>query len=116
MMIANPNDRLGRRLKALREERHLTQDTLATALGLKDRQSVAAIEAGERRIRPEELGRAAEALGVAVDTILDPFRLTGRGESRFRAKGADAAVLADFEERAGRWISTYRELGWQTGN
>ena len=116
MIPANPNDRLARRLKALREERRLTQEALATALGLKDRQSVAAMEAGERRIRPDELVRAAAALNVDVDTFLDPYRLVGEGEFNFRATEPDRAVLSDFEERAGRWIATYRELGWQTGN
>ena len=35
------------------------QDALAAALGLKDRQSVSAIELGERKVTPEELVKAA---------------------------------------------------------
>jgi XRE family transcriptional regulator, fatty acid utilization regulator len=116
MAAENPKIRIGGRLKALRDGRGVSQDALAAALGLNDRQSVAAIEAGERRIRPDELVRAAEALGVDVDTFLDPFRLVGEGRFSFRTKEADPDVLAAFEERAGRWIATYRELGRQTGS
>ena len=40
---------IGSRIKALREERRLSQDELARIFGFKDRQTVSAIETGERR-------------------------------------------------------------------
>ena len=46
---------IGTRIKALREERKLSQDDLARAFGFKDRQTVSAIETGERRVSAEEL-------------------------------------------------------------
>jgi transcriptional regulator with XRE-family HTH domain/Zn-dependent peptidase ImmA (M78 family) len=110
------NDRIARRIKALREERRLTQAALADMLGFNDRQTVAAIEAGERRVLPDELLRVAQALGTDVDTLLDPFRLIGEGAFSFRAKEVEEPALAAFEEQARRWIATYRELGMQTGN
>src|SRR5215207_2274585 len=109
------NAQIARRLKAIREERHIRQEALATDLGFKDRQTLAAIEAGERRVTPQELVRAAQVLGVDLDTFLDPFRLIGEGEFNFRAKEVDPNVLSAFEEQAGRWIATYRELGLQIG-
>ena len=46
---------IGARIKALREERKLSQDDLARLFGFKDRQTVSAIETGERRVSAEEL-------------------------------------------------------------
>jgi XRE family transcriptional regulator, fatty acid utilization regulator len=108
-------ERIARRIKALREEASLTQADLAAKLGFNDRQTLAAIEAGERRVSPEELVRAAQALQVDVDTFLDPFRLIGEGAFSFRAKEVDETTLGEFEEQARRWIATYRELGMQAG-
>ena len=46
---------IGRRIKALREERKLSQDRLAERFGFKDRQTVSAIETGVvRRPAPGE--------------------------------------------------------------
>lgn len=106
---------MARRLKALREQRKLTQAELSTRLGFNDRQTLAAIEAGERRLTPAELVRAAEVFGVTIEHFTDPFRLAGEAAFSFRAKEVDPAVLDAFAERAGRWIATYRELGAQAG-
>lgn len=116
MKTENQEQRIARRVKALREQRGATQAELAVALGFNDRQSLAAIEAGERRVSPDELVRIAQALATDVDTFLDPFRLIGEGAFSFRARGVEEPVLAAFEERARRWIATYRELGIQTGD
>ena len=39
---------IGKRLKALRDQRDLKQDEIAEILGFKDRQTISAIENGER--------------------------------------------------------------------
>jgi Zn-dependent peptidase ImmA (M78 family)/DNA-binding XRE family transcriptional regulator len=116
MMTQRQQLQIARRLKALREGSGRKQEALAAELGFKDRQTLAAIEAGERRISPEELVRAAQVLGVGIDTFLDPYRLIGEGAFNFRAKEVEPDTLAAFEERAGRWIATYRELGTQMGD
>lgn len=108
-------DQIARRVKALRESRALTQAELSRRLGFNDRQTLAAIEAGERRVSPEELVRITEALQVEVDVLLDPFLLIGEGAFSFRAREVEEATLAAFEEQARRWIATYRELGRQEG-
>jgi Zn-dependent peptidase ImmA (M78 family)/DNA-binding XRE family transcriptional regulator len=107
---------VAQRLKALREAQGVTQEQLSQALGFKDRQTLAAIEAGERRIAPDELAAAARALGVTVDYVTDPYRLVGEGRFSFRAKGVEGAVLDEFEQRAGRWIATYRQLERERGS
>ena len=75
------NQQIGRRIKALREERGLSQDALAEVLGVKDRQTVSAMETGLRRVRAEELLAIVEQLRVPLDYFTDPFRLDG--EARF---------------------------------
>jgi transcriptional regulator with XRE-family HTH domain/Zn-dependent peptidase ImmA (M78 family) len=115
MTVRMQQDQIARRIKALREAKSVTQATLARELGFNDRQTLAAVEAGERRVSPDELVRVADALGVDVDVFLDPFRLIGEGAFNFRAKEVEEATLAAFEEQARRWIATYRELGLQAG-
>lgn len=115
MMTPTQQARIAGRLRTLREARNLNQESLAAQLGFNDRQTLAAIEAGERRITPDELVRAAHVLNVDVDTFLDPYRLVGEGSFSFRARDVDPETLSAFQEQAGRWIATYRELGMQVG-
>lgn len=108
--------RIGLRLKAARERAGLTQRDLASALGIEHRQTLASIEAGERRLTAEELLNAMSLLGVDLDYFTDSFRLVGEGRFSFRAQSRIAPNLLDqFEDRAGRWIATYRELSAQQG-
>lgn len=116
MSSRTQDTQVARRIQALRETRNLTQAALAGKLGFNDRQTLAAIEAGDRRVSPEELVRVAEALGVDVELFLDPYLLIGEGAFSFRAKEVGESALAAFEEQARRWIATYRELGRQTGS
>ena len=69
---------IGARIKALREERKLSQDELARMFGFKDRQTVSAIETGERRVSAEELLLAVEKLGASLDYFTDPFHARRR--------------------------------------
>lgn len=114
MMHVSPEQRIARRLKALREDQGLTQSELAELMALPHRQTLGSIETGDRSIRPEELARAAEALGVEVSVFTDPYRLVGEGEFSFRA-AVPPDVLSAFRERAGRWIATYRTLRDRAG-
>lgn len=72
-----------RRFKYAREKRGLTQARLANKLGL-DRQTVAAIEAGQRKLSAEELVRAAQVLDVDLYYFTDRFRLVGEGRFTWR--------------------------------
>lgn len=108
---------IGKRLKALREQRVLKQDEIAEILGFKDRQTISAIENGERKVKAEELLTLVEKLDVDLDFFTDALRLEGEGRFSWR-RGADVAAdrLDSYERLSGRWIAAYRELSRRTGN
>ena len=106
---------IGTRLKALREERKLSQDDLARLFGFKDRQTVSAVETGARRVTADELVLALEKLDVTLDYFTDPFRLVGEGRFSWRQTGVGAEQLGEYERGAGRWIAAFRALAPQVG-
>ncbi|WP_326541208.1 helix-turn-helix domain-containing protein [Pseudorhodoferax sp.] len=106
------NELISKRLKAARDRAGLTQAQLSEQLGFKDRQTLAAIEAGQRKLSAEELMKALQVLGIDLGFLTDPFRLVGEGKFSWRAaKNAGAGLLDAFEDQAGRWIALYRQLG-----
>ncbi|MCY3547376.1 MAG: helix-turn-helix transcriptional regulator [Gemmatimonadetes bacterium] len=116
-MSMESTNRIGSRLKAARERSGLTQQQLADAVGLRHRQTVASIESGERRLSASELIGIMPVLGVDLDYFTDPFRLVGEGQFSFRTSaGVEPQVLDRFEQRAGMWIATYRELSREEGH
>jgi XRE family transcriptional regulator, fatty acid utilization regulator len=114
-MALDLQSRIALRLKTIRDVRGLSQAELTRRFPFNDRQTVAALESGTRRIAPEELARAAEIFEVPVDYFTDAFRLDGEGEFSFRVGEVDPLVIEAFEEQAGRWVATYRELSAQEG-
>jgi len=106
---------IGGRLRALREERGLSQGDLARLFGFKDRQTVSAIETGARRISADELVLAVEKLNAPLDHFTDPFRLVGEGRFSWRQRGIGAERLAECERDAGRWIAAFRTLAPRVG-
>lgn len=107
---------IGKRLKALRDARDLNQDKVAEILGVKDRQTVSAIENGERKVKAEELLALVEGLDVELDYFTDPFRLEGEGRFSWRrGKDVPAERLDQYERDAGRWIAAFRELAPRVG-
>ncbi len=107
---------IGTRIKALREERKLSQDDLARLFGFKDRQTVSAIETGERRVSAEELLLAVEKLGASLDYFTDPFLLAGEGKFSWRRHPrVGLESVKAFERVAGRWIAANRTLAGEVG-
>jgi XRE family transcriptional regulator, fatty acid utilization regulator len=106
---------LGARIKALREQRGLSQDALARIFGFKDRQTVSAIETGERRLSAEELLTAVQKLGATFDYFTNPFLLVGEGEFSWRQSNVAVERLNAFERVAGRWIAANRTLAIEVG-
>lgn len=102
---------IGQRLKALREEKGLLQEDLARLIGFKDRQTVSAIENGERRLSADELLLAVQKLGASLEYFTDPFRLAGEGHFNWRRTDVPAAVLCTYERIAGQLIAIFRTLG-----
>jgi transcriptional regulator with XRE-family HTH domain/Zn-dependent peptidase ImmA (M78 family) len=106
---------IGARIRALREQRNLSQEDLAHLFGFKDRQTVSAIENGERRVSAEELILAVEKLGQPLDYFTDPFMLVGEGKFSWRQTNVGALRLDAYERSAGRWIAAFRALAPQVG-
>jgi XRE family transcriptional regulator, fatty acid utilization regulator len=107
---------IGARIKALREENKLSQDDLSRAFGFKDRQTLSAIETGERRVAADELLRAVDLFKVSLDYFTDPFLLVGEGRFSWRQTGVDHERLKHYETDAGRLIAAFRRLGEQVGH
>jgi XRE family transcriptional regulator, fatty acid utilization regulator len=106
---------IGTRIRALREERKLSQEELARLFGFKDRQTVSAIETGERRLSADELVIAVEKLGESLDYFTDPFRLVGEGKFSWRQTNVGPQRLSAYERSAGRWIAAFRTIAPQVG-
>ena len=106
----------GARIKAMREARNLNQEELARRFGFKDRQTISAIETGERRLSAEELLLAVQIFDTTVEAFSDPFLLAGNeGRFSWRQSGVTAEALANFEGDAGQWIGSFRTLAPQVG-
>ncbi|MGO8975282.1 MAG: helix-turn-helix domain-containing protein [Steroidobacteraceae bacterium] len=106
---------IGTRLRALREERNLSQDELARVFGFKDRQTVSAIETGERRLTADELLTAVQKLGATLDYFTNPFLLVGEGNFSWRQSNVALERLNAFERVAGRWVAANRTLAPEVG-
>jgi Zn-dependent peptidase ImmA (M78 family)/DNA-binding XRE family transcriptional regulator len=106
---------IGARLKALREERKLSQDDLARVFGFKDRQTVSAIETGERKLSANELLTAVQKLSVPLDYFTDPFLLAGEGKFSWRQTNVSLTELNAYERVSSRWIAALRTLAPQVG-
>ncbi|MCY4215195.1 MAG: XRE family transcriptional regulator [Gammaproteobacteria bacterium] len=106
---------IGARMKALRQERGLSQDGMAHVFGFKDRQTVSAIETGVRRVSATELLQAAEKFQVPLDYFTDPFRVAGEIRFSWRQSGVGPSELATYERTAGSWVGAYRTLSAQIG-
>jgi len=106
---------IGARIKALREERKLSQEELARIFGFKDRQTISAIETGDRRLSADELLVAVRKLDAPLEYFTDPFRLVGEGQFNWRQSGVPAAVLGAYERVAGQLIAAFRTLRTEVG-
>ena len=107
---------IGKRIRALREERNLSQENLAEIFGFNDRQTVSAIETGARRVTAGELVLAVERLGAPLEYFTDPFLLAGEGRFSWRQTDLGAEELEAYEQRAGRWVAAFRDTGASSGS
>ena len=106
---------IGLRIKALREKRRLSQEELSRLLGFNDRQTLSAIETGERRISAEELLLAAQHLQEPLEYFTDPYILAGEGQFSWRQTNVPNASLLGYEKIAGRWIAAFRVIAGRIG-
>ena len=63
--------KLGERIKDLREEFEMSQEELASKLGL-PRPSVSQIESGHREVNSSELKKLSEIFGFSIDDLVSP--------------------------------------------
>jgi len=97
--MAGPTDKnLGRRIKALREQRQMTQAVLGEALGI-DQSAISRVEDGARALTAAELAGASSALGVTIDVLLaeEPAvpTLLRAGESDDEAVNESLRIFSD---------------------
>jgi transcriptional regulator with XRE-family HTH domain len=71
---------LGKRIRALRIERGLSQEALALECGV-SRNMLIQVEWGQRGLLSERLGDIAEVLGVTASFLISDEALPGQGAS-----------------------------------
>lgn len=82
------------RIKALREQRGLSQEALALQVGYRDRSSIAKVEAGKVDLSQSKIAAFAAALDVT------PAELLGWGEAQAKLQSA-GMTLADTAQEMG---------------
>jgi Zn-dependent peptidase ImmA (M78 family)/transcriptional regulator with XRE-family HTH domain len=97
------------RIRAARAERDITQDTLSDLIGFNDRQTLSAIETGERALASKELVKIAAILGKPLDYFTDPYVVTEPKAFSYRAK-SNSEELKTFETSAHKLISADRRF------
>lgn len=108
-------NRIGFRIKAIRQQHGLSQYDLAHSVGFKDRQTISAIETGVRHVRVPELLLIAEKLEVSIDYFTDPFRIEGEARFSWRQNNVSSELLDQYEKRVSEWIGAYRTLAPKVG-
>lgn len=69
----NIYEKIGHRIKILREKTGMSQDTLSQKMGI-PRPAVSQIESGERKISADELQKLSHIFHVSVDDLLNPVK------------------------------------------
>ncbi|MDF9408210.1 MAG: anaerobic benzoate catabolism transcriptional regulator [Pelotomaculum sp. PtaB.Bin013] len=91
---------IGARIRELREKHGMSQDQLATELGL-SRPVVTKIEGGKKAINSLELRQIADILGVSTDLLMDigeEDEETLVGRFRARQKSDDKMLVESVEQ------------------
>jgi transcriptional regulator with XRE-family HTH domain len=103
------NEQVGRRLRALREQRQLSLSELARRSGV-GKATLSDMEGGRRNPTLETLYALTTALGVPLSTVLaDPVGAPAPGRARATASGsAVTAVLLERHEHAAAVTDVFR--------
>lgn len=107
--------RIRRRIAALRERAGMKQADLAKALGFKDRQTVSAIETGDRKVSAHELVRMADIFGVELSVFSDPYVIFDSASFSWRRNEVPDSAIEQFEKQAKSWMALYRHLSRLAG-
>lgn len=69
----NTYEKIGHRIKMLREKTGMSQDMLSQKMGI-SRPAISQIESGERKISADELQKLSHIFHVSVDNLLNPVK------------------------------------------
>jgi transcriptional regulator with XRE-family HTH domain len=104
--LATHEDRIRRRLRALREERELSLDSVAHAAGMAP-STLSRLETGKRRLAVDHLAPLARALGTSVDALLSP-EPEPDPRVRRRARTVDGMRVLPLSRQGGSGPRAYR--------
>ena len=107
--------RIRRRIATLRGRAGLNQAEVATALGFRDRQTVSAIEVGDRKVSAEELVKLADLFDVELSLFTDPYLIVDEASFSWRRNDIPEAEIGQFEDKAKGWLALYRHLSRVAG-
>ncbi|AJP45454.1 MAG: ImmA/IrrE family metallo-endopeptidase [Alteromonadaceae bacterium TMED7] len=98
------------RLTQFRIANGIKQAVLSKAMGFNDRQTLSAIENGERELKPTELQAALECIGVSMKDFLDPTSLVGKAMFSWRQQEASEDNLRKTEKIASQTIGLFEHI------
>jgi Zn-dependent peptidase ImmA (M78 family)/DNA-binding XRE family transcriptional regulator len=100
---------LGERIRSARKEAKMTQEKLSDLLNFKDRQTLASIEVGERKVSADELLLFMQNLGKSLDYFTDPYLIVGERIFSWRAEPAYRAT-DKYELKAKNLVGAFRRF------
>lgn len=106
---AEINRLIGERVRWARKEAKKTQEELSEELGFKDRQILANIEAGSRKVSADELLVLIASLGKPLDYFTDPYLIVEENIFSWRADPTFDAI-ADYELKSRKLVGAYRRF------
>lgn len=113
-MNTSTSFQIGPRVKYAREKLRMTQDSLADAVGFKDRQTISDIENGKRAVKTDELLELSDALNQEMEFFLDPFNVVAEAQYSWRAsEDLPGTELDHFQTVANGWVGMLRWLHHQ---
>lgn len=104
------SDAVAKKLAAYRDAKRIKQSELSTAMGFQDRQTLSAIENGERVLQPHELISALKFMGIAMKDFLDPTSLIGKAKFSWRQQEASNEDLDATEVKVSKIIGLFEHI------
>ena len=91
-------EKIGHRIKMLREKAGISQDLLSQKMGI-SRPAVSQIESGERKLSADELQRLSRIFQVTMDNLLNPVK---EAEVHLPVRWTQAGLHKDKEEKTAK--------------
>lgn len=102
-MATRSSEAIGRRIRAAREDVGLTQEELASDVGL-DRSALTKVETGARKVSAVELALIADRLDVRIEWFLDDAPEAVLSRRNARDPGAASPAIDKLTERIAREV------------